>query len=228
MKNHVHGQSTATAGRPAIAIAGLFVLLGVVAGAAQDSGDRPVPETFTATTANMEPEGTALRINVLRWSDDAGRAAVLGVLADAGNETSDDGELDALIELPTLGYVWPDGSALGYSIKYARRDATPDGGEHVTFVTGRRLGKFAREPWAPRGRCGRRPATVHGDRAAPGRERRRRGHDVPGRQRRLRRDEPDRGVDGLRRRADPAGGGQASARAVLGAVATSRRAALES
>ena len=151
VKNHVHGQSTATAGRPAIAIAGLFVLLGVVAGAAQDSGDRPVPETFTATTANMEPEGTALRINVLRWSDDAGRAAVLGVLADAGNETSDDGELDALIELPTLGYVWPDGSALGYSIKYARRDATPDGGEHVTFVTGRRLGKFAREPWAPAG-----------------------------------------------------------------------------
>ena len=131
--------------------AGLVLLAGALGAAAQESTERSVPETFTATTANMDPEGTDLRINVLRWSGDDDRRAVLGVLTDPENAATDDGDLDALIELPTLGYVWPDGSALGYSIKYAVREAASGGGERLTFVTGRRLGRFAREPWAPAG-----------------------------------------------------------------------------
>ena len=145
MKNQLN---PATGVRPAIA---LMIVTGVLPAAAQESGGRPVPETFTATTANMDPEGTALRVNVLRWSGDEDRQAVLDVLTNPESAASEDGDLDALIELPTLGYVWPDGSPLGYSIKYARRDAAPDGGERLTFVTGRRLGRFAREPWAPAG-----------------------------------------------------------------------------
>lgn len=129
----------------------LTVVTGALGAAAQEGTERSVPETFTATTANMDPEGTDLRINVLRWSGDEDRQAVLAVLTDPENAASADGDLDALIELPTVGYVWPDGSALGYSIKYAHRATTADGGEHLTFVTGRRLGKFAREPWAPEG-----------------------------------------------------------------------------
>ena len=131
--------------------AGLALLVGALGAAAQESTESSVPETFTATTANMDPEGTDLRINVLRWSGDADRQAVLDVLTNPENAASDDGDLDALIELPTVGYVWPDGSALGYSIKYALRDAAADGAERVTFLTGRRLGRFAREPWAPDG-----------------------------------------------------------------------------
>lgn len=129
----------------------LTVVTGALGAAAQEGTERSVPETFTATTANMDPEGTDLRINVLRWSGDEDRQAVLAVLTDPENAASADGDLDALIELPTVGYVWPDGSALGYSIKYARREAAADGGERLTFVTGRRLGRFAREPWAPAG-----------------------------------------------------------------------------
>ena len=136
--------------RPAVAIA-LMLLAGALGAAAQEAGGGSVPETFTATTAHMDPEGTDLRINVLRWSGDDDRRAVLDVLADPENAATDDGDLDALIELPTLGYVWPDGSALGYAIKYAVREAAPDGGKRLTFVTGRRLGRFAREPWAPAG-----------------------------------------------------------------------------
>ena len=132
------------------AACGLVLLAGVAAGA-QESAETSVPETFTATTANMDPEGTDLRINVLRWSGDDDRGAVLDVLTDPENAASEDGELDALMELPTVGYVWPDGSALGYSIKYAHRTEAADGGEHITFVTGRRVGRFAREPWAPAG-----------------------------------------------------------------------------
>ena len=144
-------QSHAATGWPAAAIVGVLVLLSVAAGGAQQDGDRSVPETFTATTANMEPEGTDLRFNVLRWSDDGEREAVFEVLTDADTEASDDGELDALMDLPTLGYVWPDGSSLGYAIKYARRDTAPGGGERLTFVTGRRLGTFGRDPWTPAG-----------------------------------------------------------------------------
>lgn len=136
---------------PAAATVGLTLLVGALGAGAQESAERSVPETFTATTANMDPEGTDLRINVLRWSGDDDRAAVLDVLTDPENAASEDGELDALMELPTLGYVWPDGSALGYSIKYAHRTAAADGGERITFVTGRRVGRFAREPWAPAG-----------------------------------------------------------------------------
>ena len=132
-------------------LTGLLVLAAAAGGGAQQDGDRSVPETFTATTANMEPEGTDLRFNVLRWSDDAEREAVLDVLTGADTEASDDGELDALMDLPSLGYVWPDGSSLGYAIKYARRDTAPGGGERLTFVTGRRLGTFGRDPWTPAG-----------------------------------------------------------------------------
>lgn len=148
MKTHFNVAPLAGA---AISLGLVVVLTGVSGAAAQESAERPVPETFTATTANMDPEGTDLRINLLRWSADEERRAVVDVLTNPDNAASEDGELDALMELPTLGYVWPDGSALGYAIKYARREAVSDGGERLTFVTGRRLGGFAREPWAPAG-----------------------------------------------------------------------------
>ena len=147
MKN----QSSTTVGWTAAVLLGLFVLPGAVAGAAQDDGDTTAPETFTATTANMEPAGTELRFNVLRWSDDAGREAVLDALLSAEAQDDNDAEIDALVGLPTLGYVWPDGSSLGYAIKYAQRVATANGGEQLTFVTGRRLGAFGSDSWAPRG-----------------------------------------------------------------------------
>ena len=130
----------------------LMVLTGGVSGAAaQGSTEGPVPETFTATTANMDPAGVDLRINVLDWSTAADREAVIDVLTSPEAEADGESDFDALLDLPTRGYVWPDGSALGYSIKYAHRAETADGGEHLTFVTGRRLGKFGREPWAPEG-----------------------------------------------------------------------------
>ena len=121
--------------------------------------DREVPETFTATTANMDPDGEDVRFSLLRWSSDADRRAVLDVLTGADDEPAaadggadEEGESDesaALLELPTVGYLWPGSSGVGYSLKFAHRAAAPDGGEHLTFVTGRRLGTFGRAPWAP-------------------------------------------------------------------------------
>ena len=123
----------------------------------------PAPETFTATTVNMEPAGEDLRFSVLRWSTEADRRAAVDVLttpeAEAGGT---DGELTALLELPSLGYLWPGGSSVGYSLKYARRVSLAGGGERLTFVTGRRLGTFDRASWMPDGapQAADRPFTV--------------------------------------------------------------------
>lgn len=135
---------------------------GAVAAAPASSQDREVPETFTATTTNMDPDGEDVRFSLLRWSSDADRRAVLDVLTsadepdaadgEAGGGADEDGESNEiadLLELPTVGYLWPSSSGVGYSLKYAHRAAAPDGGEHLTFVTGRRLGMFGRAPWAP-------------------------------------------------------------------------------
>jgi hypothetical protein len=98
-----------------------------------------VPDRFTAKTTAMTPDGLTMKIDVLRWSDDAGRAAVVAALA----------KTDSIIELtklPTLGYVWAEGMPIGMSVKYAYRTATPKG-ERVTLVTDHRLGWTSFKPW---------------------------------------------------------------------------------
>jgi hypothetical protein len=45
----------------------------------------------------------------------------------------------AIKAAPTVGFVWGDGPT-GYSIKYAWRSASPDGGQRLVLVTDRRLG----------------------------------------------------------------------------------------
>ncbi|HET7608933.1 MAG TPA: hypothetical protein VFL84_09675, partial [Gammaproteobacteria bacterium] len=53
-----------------------------------------------------------------------------------------------LAKLPTVGYVWPSGSPVGYSIKYTDRATQPDGGERITFVTDKRLGSYDFKGWS--------------------------------------------------------------------------------
>lgn len=141
----------------------LLAAVALAAPPAAAQNDVPVPETFTATTVNMEPAGEDLRFSVLRWSTEADRRAVVDVLttpeAEAGGT---EGELAALLELPSLGHLWPGSSSVGYSLKYARRVPLAGGGERLTFVTGRRLGTFGRASWMPDGapQAADRPFTV--------------------------------------------------------------------
>ena len=112
----------------------------------------PVPETFTATTVNIDPAEEGLRFSVLRWSTEADRQAVVDVLtSSAAAAGGTDGELAVLLELPSLGHLWLDSSSVGYSLKYARRVPLAGGGENLTFVTGRRVGTFGRASWMPDG-----------------------------------------------------------------------------
>jgi hypothetical protein len=99
---------------------------------------RRVQDTFTAMTRGMTPEGLNLRIQVLEWSDDDARGDVLAALEDG----------PALGKLPTVGYVWPAGSPVGYTVKYAHRSMTDDGLERITFVTDKPVGSYDFKKWS--------------------------------------------------------------------------------
>ena len=134
---------------PTVAVLVVLVVAAATASTqAGGAGNKPVPETFTATTTNMEPAGESIKFSVLRWSSEEERHEVLSILTGkAESEDTDSAELKRLMELPNVGVLWPNSSSLGYSLKYAYRLVMPDGGERITFITGRSLGAFAREPW---------------------------------------------------------------------------------
>jgi hypothetical protein len=104
-----------------------------------------VPDTYTAVTTNMTPAEVELKADVLDWSDEAGRAAVIAALTDAEDP------IEALRTLPTLGVVWRSGSAVGHAIKYAHRVTAADGSETITLVTDKRIGSTSFNPWTADG-----------------------------------------------------------------------------
>jgi hypothetical protein len=100
-------------------------------------------DTYTATAANLSVgSGEALRINVFRWSTDDERQTALSALGEKG----DKGLPGALASAPSAGYLWTS-EALGYTLRYAYRQALSGGGERVILLTDRRLGSWSRVPW---------------------------------------------------------------------------------
>ena len=106
---------------------------------------RAVAATFTATTTNMTPADVKLRIQILEWSEAGARADVVAALADAAEAPK------ALAPLPTVGYVWPAASPVGYSVKYAHRTPAPNGGERITLVMDKRIGSYDYKGWSVTG-----------------------------------------------------------------------------
>ena len=97
-------------------------------------------ETYTATAANLSAgSGQALRINVFRWSTDDERQKALSALREKGLP-------GALASAPSAGYLWTS-ETLGYTLRYAYKQALPAGGERVILLTDRRLGSWSRVPW---------------------------------------------------------------------------------
>jgi hypothetical protein len=105
--------------------------------------ERKVPDTYTAVTTHMTPAQVEIKADVIRWSTEAERKAVIAALAEA-----DTAVVTALRELPTVGVVWRSGSAVGSSIKYAQRTTAADGTERITLVTDKRIGATSFNPWA--------------------------------------------------------------------------------
>lgn len=123
----------------------LLCAASLVAGAQQSASGAGSSDItrFSATTTNMSPDGLALRFDVLAWSDESARESVIEALAAEDVQ-------DALDDLPTVGYVWPDGSPVGYAIKYAH-STSGDTGETLTFVTSRTLGSYDFGGWTVMG-----------------------------------------------------------------------------
>jgi hypothetical protein len=44
--------------------------------------------------------------------------------------------------------VWPNGSPVGYSVKYAHRAPAAGGGERITLVTDRQIGSYDFKGWS--------------------------------------------------------------------------------
>src|SRR4051812_12812669 len=100
---------------------------------AQTSGS---PERYSATAMNQN-NGRAGRIEIVvnRWSTDAERNKLMGVVMNQGANKL----LDVLQDMPRVGYFrTPD--SIGWDLHFARRVPQPDGGERVVLVTDRRIG----------------------------------------------------------------------------------------
>jgi hypothetical protein len=122
-----------------------IALMGPMAAAAQPSIG-PVKDDvlrYSATTTNLDPDGLALRFDVLRWSDDEAAGAVIAALESEDIQS-------AIDDVATVGYIWPAGSPVGYSVKLARREVT-DSGERLTFVTSKPLGSYDFGGWTVQG-----------------------------------------------------------------------------
>lgn len=103
--------------------------------------DRKIPDTYKAVTTNMTPSEIELKADVLQWSTEEERKAVIAALMDADDPAA------ALSKLPTIGVVWRSGSAVGDAIKYATRTTAPDGSERITLVTDKRVGASSFNAW---------------------------------------------------------------------------------
>ena len=130
-----------------IVVLGLLLAVAIAAPAAAQSDEL---ETFRGTTTGaVSSEGVELRINVLRWTAEEDRGAVLSLITPAPGQTAGEGENleSALQDLQTAGFIWTGGS-LGYALKYAHRTEDEDGGERIVLVTDRPLGRWDRNgPW---------------------------------------------------------------------------------
>src|SRR4051812_30638 len=103
-----------------------------------------ITATFTATTAALSAgAGVALKIDILRWSTDEEAAKLVATFKDKGDKAWS----ETLQPAPSVGYVWAGTSSLGYSVKSARRVATPDGGARIILAIDRPLGSWDRPAW---------------------------------------------------------------------------------
>ena len=115
------------------ALVALLALTTTVAPAAQN-GDTPIRYTAMAVNMGTPARWTTLTVDMVveRWSSDAERDQLLGILRDKGPDKL----LDVLRDLPRVGYIrTPD--SIGYDLHFARKHPGEDGGERVVLATDR-------------------------------------------------------------------------------------------
>ncbi len=90
-------KSTLRIWRAVAVLVALVATTAMVSAQGARTGDRPVSETFTAMTTNMEPAGESLTFTVLRWSSEQDRREVLSILIpeEAENEEATNEEAES-------------------------------------------------------------------------------------------------------------------------------------
>jgi hypothetical protein len=100
------------------------------------------PEKFTAFAVNASnmtsrAQTSAVDITINRWSTDADRERLIGILKSKGQ----DAMLEALQKMPVVGYINTPGS-LRYDLHFARQVPQPEGGRRIILGTDRFIGSW--------------------------------------------------------------------------------------
>lgn len=116
----------------------------LAAGTARAQIKEDVPQKFTAfavDTSNLRQRAAASTVEIVieQWSTQAQRDKLLNVLQTQGQ----DGLLDALEDMPVVGYIRSPGS-LRYNLRFARQRAAEDGGRMIVLATDRTMSYWER------------------------------------------------------------------------------------
>ena len=113
----------------------LLMVLGTVTLTANDRAvDRFTFARPPAPASTVDPANNRLEIVIHHWATDTERDRVVAAIAEDGEARL----LDALWDAPRAGTLhWPAG--VEYAVRYARRQARPDGGADVVLVVDRPL-----------------------------------------------------------------------------------------
>ena len=111
------------------------------------SGQKAI-ERFTGFAINMNsgPKTATVDFAVERWSTDAEREALLGIIQE--NKDPTDKLLRALQKMPKVGYIRTP-ERLAWDLRFARQSPLEDGGRRIVVATDRPIG-FAEARNRPR------------------------------------------------------------------------------
>ncbi len=133
--------------RVAVILSAAGLLAGLVAPSraqTRPEGKAEPIETFTARAFQMQSGQTGfVEINIYRWSTDAEREALLGILKEAGQQAM----IEELQKLPQVGYIKMP-NTMGVALFYARSNTLPDGSRQVVLGTDRSIGMATMAPQA--------------------------------------------------------------------------------
>lgn len=111
--------------------------VGVLAAAATAWSQSNMPaERYTAVAVDMGGHGRSsierIEIVVNRWSSAAQRDRLLSALFEGGQQKM----LDALLKLPSIGYIRAPGQ-IGYDLRFGQQTPLAEGGKQILLITDR-------------------------------------------------------------------------------------------
>ena len=127
--------------RPLLAVLALAIAVALPSGSLSAQNDG---ELFTSFAINMNagpgPNTATLDIKIDRWSSDADRERLLGILREQKDVHRANQELlRALQRMPKVGYLRTT-KTLAWDLRYARQNPLPEGGRQIVLGTDRPVG----------------------------------------------------------------------------------------